>query len=208
MVGGYSINVVAGGNLPQKVASGFTEVFSNMVGASYEPLAYLGEQVVNGKNHAILCKQTLITGQDITNVALVILNEKPGDMHGETFSIVEIRVVVSDSGKKLLGTMRIAPTTDIPADAKEVFDKHFGGFLGAKNKAFALLGTNSSIRGGEYLFAVESEMLVGPNSMASGTKSVNLVTVYGDFDEIKTEPILVGTAPEGMTLKVSYSFQW
>ena len=206
LLGGYEINVSTSG-MPQKVATGFAKVFESMVGASYEPIAYLGSQLVNGTNHALLCKQTLIVKEDVKAIVLVVLNEKPGDVDGSNFSIVEIKTLVSDGGAHKLGGLDIAPVTEIPAEALEIFNKHFGGFLGAKNKPFALLATQMGVRGGGYLFAVESDMVVSPTSMVAGTKSVNLVKIYGAFDEIETTPVLVGSNPNAEML-VGYSFTW
>jgi len=191
MLGNYSINVSAGA-LPQKVATGFSKVFENMCGANYTPIAYLGSKVVNGMNHAILAEQKLVYKEDITSIVLVVLNEKPGDVGGESFSIVEITNLLSNGGK--LGGLVIDPKTDIPADAKAVFDKHFGGFLGAGNKPFALLATQM-VRGGAYVFAVESSMVVGPTSGEGTPRSVNLVKVFGDFDELDVVEVVSGTAP-------------
>ena len=158
MLGSYTVDVHAG-SMPQKVATGFGKVFENMVGASYEPIAYLGSKVVNGTNHAILAEQTLITGKDVKSIVLVVLNEKPGDVNGENFSIVEISTLASNGGQ--MGGLMIDPKTEIPADAKEVWDKHFAGFVGANNTPFALLATQV-VNGIAYLFAVESTMIVSP----------------------------------------------
>ena len=203
VVGGYSIKVSTNG-MPQKVATGFGKVFDNMVGASYTPIAYLGSQVVNGTNHALLAEQNLVIGKDAKNIVLVILNEKPGDVDGSSFSIVEITHLLSEGGT--FGGLNINPTTKIPDDAMKVFDKHFGGFLGANNKPFALLATQV-VHGAAYVFAVESDMIISPNTMTSGTKSVNLVKVYSDFTEIETTPVLVGSPQDGEML-VGYAFNW
>ena len=212
--GGYTIKVATGA-MPQKVATGWGKVFENMVGAKYEPIAYLGSQVVNGTNHVILAVQKLIYKEDITSIVLVVLNEKPGDVTGDTFSIVEISNLLSNGGK--LGGLVIDPKTDIPAEAKAVFDKHFAGFLGAANKPFALLATQM-VRGGAYVFAVESTMVVSPSASKDGTpKSINLVKVFGDFDELDSVEVLSGVAaPEDGALKgaagdtkaLSYAFSW
>lgn len=53
MVGEWKVEVNVGG-MPQKVATAMGEI--NMLGAEYEPIAYLGSQVVNGVNHAVLAE--------------------------------------------------------------------------------------------------------------------------------------------------------
>ena len=57
ILGGWNLDEVKGCSLPQKVATDFTAVTSELVGADYEPIAYLGSQVVNGTNYWILALQ-------------------------------------------------------------------------------------------------------------------------------------------------------
>ena len=47
-LGGWNIDEMKGVNLPQKVQSAFTEITSGLVGAEYEPVLYVGSQLVNG----------------------------------------------------------------------------------------------------------------------------------------------------------------
>ena len=77
LVGGWSVDVVVGG-MPEKVATAFASL-NELAGAEYTPIAYLGSQLVNGVNHAVLAEQLLITGKDTKNVVLVIFNEKESD---------------------------------------------------------------------------------------------------------------------------------
>ena len=71
--GGWSVNVEVG-KMPQKVATAFSKL-GDLVGASYTPIAYLGSQVVNGINHAVLAEQTVLTGKDTKNIVVIIFNE-------------------------------------------------------------------------------------------------------------------------------------
>jgi hypothetical protein len=62
-------------NLPQKAASAWSGAFGGIVGASYTPLLYLGEQLVKGTNYYYIAQQTLVTATPIKRVALVVINE-------------------------------------------------------------------------------------------------------------------------------------
>ena len=74
------------GGLPEGVASAFSEVTSQMVGAKYIPVLYCGKQVVHGTNHMIICKQTLaVQGADEHIVKMVINCSEQGN------SLVEIQ---------------------------------------------------------------------------------------------------------------------
>jgi len=211
MLGSYVIDVKVG-SFPQKIASGFDLAFKGLTGADYKPIAYLGHQLVgNSTNHAILCEQNLITREDIRNIVIVTINEKAGDLRGETLSVVDIKRVLCDKGQKF-GGITISPTTEISSEAMKVFKKHFGenDLFGASNKPFAILATQI-VNGIAYFFAVESTMFVAPMSengvvISSGNnKSVVIVKMFEKFDEIQTKVILEGSAPieEGDTSETS-----
>ena len=63
--------------LPEALRKGFEENFG-LVGASYQPILYLGTQVVAGVNHLVLCRITLVTAEPIVNFALVVIYEDFG----------------------------------------------------------------------------------------------------------------------------------
>ena len=165
MVGSWNVKIVTNG-MPQKVATAFSALAEQLIGAEYEPIAYLGSQVVNGTNHAVLAKQTILSGRDTTNVVVLIFNEKPNDMKA---TLVSIERVVE--GGAPLGGIHIDPKTEIPADAKEAWDTAFVNFVGSKVEPAALLATQV-VNGVNYIFVAEIAPLV-PNAVSQ----VVLVTV-------------------------------
>lgn len=76
-------------NLPQQVASAFSKVTMELVGAKYEPLLYLATQVVNGTNHMILCKQAL-SDLDHTDKISVMTIHIPTDGDPQIVSISQL----------------------------------------------------------------------------------------------------------------------
>lgn len=195
-VGTWNVEIVdmTTGSMPQKVAtvsSAFTEKLGELLGAQYTPIAYLGSQVVNGTNHAILAEQVVITGRDTKNVVLVILNEK-----GNDFAIVNIERVV-EGGTGLGGTV-VDVKTEIPEDAKAVFDKTFEGFVGSKVEPFALLGTQV-VKGTNYIFAAK----VTPVT-AEPTQKFAIVTVNGLENKATFADPLRSDLKNGL----GYAFTW
>ena len=77
MFGGWNLDDVKGCNLPQKVATDFTAVTSELVGANYEPIAYLGSQQVNGTNYRILALMRTETATPEKKLVKMIINEAP-----------------------------------------------------------------------------------------------------------------------------------
>ena len=172
-LGGYNINVTVG-SMPQKAASAFEEIFETILGATYNPIAYLGSQMANGINHAILAEQTIVTGKDNNNVVLVIINEQPQ----KRSTLVSITPVLSSGAP--MGGITVDVETAFPKEAKEVFDKAFEGFVGTSINPFVYLGSQI-VNGSNYFFAAEVSPLV---AVQSGTvlnnvsgKSVKLITV-------------------------------
>ena len=142
-LGGWKVNVQVG-KMPQQVATAFGEIMGNLVGAKYTPIAYLGSQLVNGTNHAILAEQLVVTGVDTKNIVCVILNEKPGSVAGKDFALVNINKVL-DGGVQF-GGVKIDVMTDMTDEVKAVFNEAFEGFVGSRIEPFALLSTSSSPR--------------------------------------------------------------
>ena len=73
-LGSWDISEIKGCNLPQKAQSAFTAVTGELVGADYQPVLYVGSQVVNGTNYCILAIQTIITAEPKKNLVKVIVN--------------------------------------------------------------------------------------------------------------------------------------
>ena len=59
-LGGWDISEMKACKLPQKVASAWAEVTGEIVGVEYEPVLYVGSQVVNGTNYCLLALQTIV----------------------------------------------------------------------------------------------------------------------------------------------------
>ncbi len=174
MTGEWNIDVVVG-SLPEKLATAFSEI--NLVGAEYEPIAYLGTQVVNGINHGVLAEQTLLTLDGQKNVVLMIFNEK-----NDQFTLVNIeRVLESGEGE---GGVVVDVQTDIPEEAEDAFEQALGGFVGEAVEPFAYLG-DQVVRGIDYFFAAETT-----SSTAEPDKGVALVVVNSTENTVSFAEIL------------------
>ena len=183
MVGAWKVKPVVGG-MPEKVATAFTDVLGKLVGAEYTPIAYLGSQVVNGVNHAILAEQLLVTGKDTKNVVLIVLNERE-----EKFTIANIERVVE--GGDGLGGTAIDVKTEIPAEAKEAFDAVLGGNVGTTIKPFALLATQVT-KGINYVFAAKVSPVVANPEPSVEIVFVNALTKRAAFVDVLKSSVQVG----------------
>lgn len=182
-MGNWNILVNLGG-YPQVVASALAELGDQLIGAEYEAIAYLGSQVVNGTNHAVLAKQTVLTGRDTENIVVLVFNEKPGEMKATLVSVDR----VLESGLPMGGT-HVDVQTDIPDEAQKAWDAAFDGFIGSTVTPFVYLG-NQMVRGMVHYFVatvapvvpdpVVTVQLVAVNAM---DHTVSFVDVLGNKGE-------------------------
>ncbi len=77
--GGWSIAANTG--VTDETKAIFDKALDGLVGVSYEPIAYLGSQVVAGTNHCFLCKATIVYPDAIPTLALIYIYE---DLEGNT----------------------------------------------------------------------------------------------------------------------------
>ena len=63
--------------MPQRAASAWSAV-DKLIGAKYEPLLYLGRQLVKGVNYYFIAEQTLQTAENERNVVILCVNETGG----------------------------------------------------------------------------------------------------------------------------------
>lgn len=180
MVGEWNVEVTVG-SLPEKVATAVGKMNEMFVGAEYTPIAYLGSQIVNGTNYAVLAEQLLMDGRDTKNVVLLIFNEKPQSID---LTLVDIERVVE--GGEEFGGVKVDVETEINKTAQLVFDKAMAGFVGSDVEPFALLGTQI-VRGTDFLFAA----VVKPvTDQVDAPKAVCVVTVNDMDNGISFKSIL------------------
>ena len=89
LLGGWDISEMKPCNLPQKAASAFTGATSELVGADYEPVLYVGKQLVNGTNYCIIALQTLITAQPKKRLVKLVIHES---LHAE-YSLESVSII-------------------------------------------------------------------------------------------------------------------
>ncbi len=87
-LGCWNIDEMKPCNLPQRAASAFTAVTSELVGAEYMPVLYVGTQLVKGTNHCILALQTLVVPNSPKKLVKMVINE---GLEQNEYTLVSIR---------------------------------------------------------------------------------------------------------------------
>ena len=88
-LGNWELDNIKTANLPQKAQSAFTAVTSNLVGCDYQPVLYVGSQLVNGTNHCVLAIQRPVVPNAEGKFVKIIVHE---DLNGSP-SLVSISKV-------------------------------------------------------------------------------------------------------------------
>ncbi|MBR5370611.1 MAG: hypothetical protein IK130_00205 [Oscillospiraceae bacterium] len=171
MVGGWS--VITDSTLDKNAAAknAFEKAVGGMIGASYEPLAVLGTQIVSGNNYCILCRITPVVPDAQPTVSLVYIYE---DLQGNAKMLGEKKVI--DSGL-LGGFTAVSGETAIEknADAKKAFDTATKQLDGVEYEAEAVLGTQI-VAGTNYLILCKATPVV-----LNPQTGWSLVTVNADL---------------------------
>ena len=189
MLGSWNVDIQVGA-LPQKLATAFGNL--ELVGAEYSPIVYIGSQVVNGTNHAVLAEQLLTVGKDVKNIVLMIFNEKGNDV-----TLSNIERVVEQGGE--LGGIQIDVHYEIPDDAKTAFTKAFEGYVGMTVVPKVYLGSQV-VKGVDYIMLAEIDPVV-----RNPVKEVALVVVNALTNNVSFVDIL-GSKTDRATL--NYAFTW
>ena len=192
--GNWKIDVNVNG-MPQKVATAFEKLKETLVGAEYEFIAYLGYQLANGVNDAVLAEQIVTTGRDSKNIVVMIFNEKPGAT--ETTLVAIERIV--DSGAVLGGTtIAVDKILDLEGPLMKVWNAAFEGYVGYSMHPIAYLGSQM-VNGMNYIFAATGEPV-----MQDAEKQAVIVIINPLERTVRVRNFLVDRSTEAL----NYAFTW
>lgn len=176
-LGGWDINVVTGG-MPQKVATAMGEINEQLLGATYDPIAYLGKQVANGTNHAVLALQTVIYKESVKNIVIIKFNE-----NGMDCNLYAIEPLIE--GGPAFGGYAVEPKIGDAIDPEDIkaFEAVTSGWVGSAVHPVVLLATR--VTKGTDLVFLATVTPVYPNAKATvKLVRVNALTKSIDFEDV------------------------
>lgn len=185
IVGNFEINV----KQKNKISEELKDIFkkgTNLLGVHRELMLYLGEQVVNGINHAFISRSVPATLNPLPYYELIIINI---DGEGRT-CIVEMETILESSkftdgaiicSKEDEATIRINDSTEAH-DLLKLFEKGMHNVLGFDYGAELYLG-HQIVKGCKYYYLAEAR------SLENKTKSIKLVVMNLFIDEVKVVEI-------------------
>ena len=151
----------------------FEKATETLTGMQYVPVAYLGSQIVNGTNHAYLCRIAATVPDSVETYAIVTLYETlDGDI---SISKVEESGRETDLSE-LPGGWFASESVEVSDEAKTALEKAAAELDGAEYEAVAEL-SSQVVAGKNYCLLCKVTPVV-PNAQSKYT----LVYVYVDLD--------------------------
>ena len=186
--GGYEIINKAGNNLPQDVASAVGIVNSGILGATYQPIFYVGKQLANGENHFLICEEIRSTKSRGKMIVGLIINIPPGEgsIRGEGAKVVNI-----------------IEEADLSPEIQAAFDTAEKQLVGVSYKPIAYVGSQV-VRGANHYFICEAKGIYPGAEPYAALVAVNVFE--GNASIVGILPIK-GTTQEEQTL-FGYAFNW
>lgn len=192
--GNWNIDVNING-MPQKIATAFDKLEDTLVGARYVFIAYLGSQVVNGINHAVLAKQIVTTGLDSANIVMLIFNEKPRETEA---TLVAIERIVEEGGELGGTNISVDKVLDLEGEPMKIWYGAFEGYVGISMRPIAYLG-NQVVNGASHIFAATAEPMT-----LEGTKEAVVVTI----NTMQHTVSVAGMLNSRQANALRYTFTW
>ena len=191
-LGGWKLCNIPANKLPQRLATALVKVNEELLGASFMPIRVLGEQVVNGINYMVLCKEVRATEHKDTRIVLKVINIPAGDYTGSQATVVE--------------TIEHA---ELPSEVQDCFDEAIGSLLGVNYVPLLYVGSQV-VKGMNYYIlceatavypgAVPYPALVCVNTFQDVNRVVSIEPVSA-LDDILTDSDLLDTACASVDVK-------
>lgn len=166
-------------SMPEKVATAFGEL-NKLKGVRYKPVAYLGSQVVNGTNYAILAEQVIFDAENTKNLVLIVFNVAP---NAPEATVVYIKPVL-DGFSQEFGGIVFLDDFKITEDAQKDFDSVQKEFVGSNVEPFALVAKQIAKGVNYYFVAIVTPLYPGAEP------SVDLVIINAMCYTIEFKKIL------------------
>ena len=188
VLGGYEIVNIPADKLPQDIASAVSEANNNpLLGATYNPLWYFGNAVVNGVNHLFIAEDIRTTKNKDKSIVGLVINVPPGEnaAKGEGAKVVQI-----------------IESADLPEEVQLAFDTATKQLIGVSYKA-VIYGGEQTVRGTNHYIVCEAKGIY-PNAQPYAV--VMCINIFeGQYSIVGIAPLKRTTNGDGL---FGYAFSW
>ena len=187
--GGYEIVNQPADKLPQEVASAVGVANSNpLLGATYNPLWYVGNQTVNGVNYLFIAEDIRTTKNKDKSIVGLVINVPPGENS------------IKGEGAKVV---RIIESAELTPEIQTAFTAVEKPLCGISLKPVIYLG-KQIVRGENHLFICEAKAIYPGAQPHAVILGINI---------FEGKPSIVGIMPISAVAKdeqtlFGYAFTW
>lgn len=185
-IGGYEIVNVPATKLPQDAASAMGAANGHLLGATYQPIWYVGKQTVNGVNHLFVAEEVRVTKNRDKSIVGLVVNVPPGEK------------ALEGEGAKII---RIIEGEELAPEVQAAFSTAEKSLVGVSYKPVLYIGSQV-VRGTNHYIVCEAK------GIYPGVESYAAVMCINIFEGNAS---LVGIAPIAQDVKegiCGYSFSW
>lgn len=183
IAGGWLTNTEFGEfTVPEEVGEVFEQAVGSLDGVAYEPIAYLGSQVVAGTNYAFLCKATVVVPDAVPSLAVVVVyKDLEGNADVLRVSDVDVSAATANMAPAEAGTVGgwwhdDAIGVGLDEDVQSAFDTALDGYTGVGYQPLALIGTQ--VVGG-INYAI---LCTATPATAEPSTSLSVLTIFASAD--------------------------
>ena len=188
VLGGYGIVNIPANKLPQEVASAMGAANSTPhLGATYNPIWYVGKQMVNGTNYLFIAEDIRTTKNKDKFIVGLVVNVPPGEH------------ATQGEGAKVV---RIIESEELDSEVQTAFEVAEKGLTGVGYKPVMYVGKKTSVLGVNHYIVCEGKILY-PN--AQPFAAIMCVNILGKESALVGVAPISPNAPEGIC---GYSFTW
>lgn len=183
--GGWNVSTdPASPVIPDEAKAAFDAATAGLMGVGYEPIGYLGSQVVAGTNYGFICRATTITGTPETKLCVMkVFRNLEGE--SEVLDIRDISIADyttesdPDFAPALAGGWSIPSdleSAELPENVQKAFDTAFADFSGVGYHPIAYLG--SQLVAGSNYAVLCNAIQVAPEQPSA----LAVVVIYADLE--------------------------
>ena len=183
LLGGYEIINKPVDKLPQDVASAIGNINSSILGATFQPIWYVGKQVVNGVNHFFIAEEIRATKDRDTAIVGIIINIPPGEG------------AIKGEGAKIV---RIIEEEKLSSEVQASFETVTKSLIGTSYKAIAYLGS-------QVVKGVNHAVICQAKTIYPGAVPYAVVMTFNVF---QGRTSLVSIVPLADRQVFGYAFTW
>ena len=182
----------------EELSGYFTEATSKLLGVDYEPIAFLGSQVVSGKNYCFLARTKVVyPGAQPELAKVYVYVNTDGEASVLEVEHMEFGLTMDETEEEavqvlstILGGWKAMEDNEITEEQQAIFDEATGKLLGVNYKAMSIL-SSQAVAGTNYCFLAKTQVVAPDTEPEFALVYVN-VNLDGEASVIDVDNLAIG----------------